>query len=78
MVADSGGIYLLSMKCPTCKGNQIKRILYGMPDFENFDFDKYQIGGCTGMDEGPTHWCVDCEEGFSRPSRKKVLNLNTD
>lgn len=46
----------------------MKKIVYGMPDFESFDFDKYEIGGCTDMDTGPTHWCVDCEKGF----RKKL------
>jgi 2,4-dienoyl-CoA reductase-like NADH-dependent reductase (Old Yellow Enzyme family) len=30
-------------------------------------------GGCTGGDDGPKHWCTDCEEGFSKPSRQKVL-----
>ena len=51
----------------------MKKIVYGMPDFENFDFEKYQVGGCTGGDDGPKHWCTDCEEGFSKPSRQKVL-----
>jgi len=58
------------MRCPKCLGPNVKEIVYGMPDFENFDFDKYQVGGCTGMDEGPTHWCVDCEEGFSKARLK--------
>jgi hypothetical protein len=48
----------------------VKEIVYGMPDFENFDFEKYEVGGCTGMDEGPTHWCVDCEEGFSKATTR--------
>jgi phage FluMu protein Com len=58
----SGGNYLLNMRCPACKGNNVKQILYGMPDFENFDFEKYEVGGCTDMDEGPTHRCVDCSK----------------
>ena len=66
-------MYLSSMKCPKCLGSNVKEIVYGMPDFENFDFEKYEIGGCTVMDDGPQHWCTDCEEGFSKPSRKKVL-----
>ena len=49
----------------------MKKIVYGMPDIENFDFEKYEIGGCTGMDEGPKHWCTDCEEGFSKDRAKK-------
>jgi hypothetical protein len=66
-------MYLSSMKCPKCLGSNVKKIVYGMPDIENFDFDKYQVGGCTGGDDGPKHWCTDCEEGFSKPSRQKVL-----
>ena len=44
----------------------MKEILYGMPDFESFDFDKYQVGGCTVMDGQATHWCVDCSKGFRK------------
>jgi len=32
--------------CPECKKeNTVKRILYGMPG-EDFDFEKYIVGGC--------------------------------
>ena len=48
----------------------MKEIVYGMPDIESFDFDKYEIGGCTDMDTGATHWCVDCSKGFRRRVRK--------
>ena len=58
------------MKCPKCLGDKVKKIVYGMPDFENFDFEKYEVGGCTGGDDGPTHWYVDCSEGFKRKLRK--------
>jgi len=54
------------MKCPKCLGLNVKEIVYGMPDFESFDFDKYQVGGCTVMDGQPTHWCVDCSKGFRK------------
>ena len=62
----------MSMKCPKCLGSNVKEIVYGMPDFESFDFDKYEIGGCTDMDTGPTHWCVDCGKGFRRKFRKDL------
>ena len=52
----------------------MKRILYGMPDFEKFDFEKYEVGGCIGGDDGPTHWCVDCSEGFRRKIRDNNVN----
>jgi hypothetical protein len=45
-----------------------------MPDFENFDFKKYEVGGCTVMDGQPTHWCTDCEKGFRRKLIVKNIN----
>ena len=54
------------MKCPKCLGANVKESVYGMPDFENFDFEKYEIGGCTVMENQPTHWCTDCEKGFKK------------
>ena len=64
------------MKCPKCLGANVKEIVYGMPDFENFDFEKYEIGGCTDMDRGPTHWCTDCEKGFSISRKKRNKNYS--
>jgi hypothetical protein len=61
------------MKCPKCLGLHVKEIVYGMPDIESFDFEKYEIGGCTVMDTGPTHWCVDCSKGI-----RKKLKLNKE
>lgn len=54
------------MKCPKCLGTKEKKIVYGMPDFENFNFEKYEVGGCVIEENAPTHWCVDCEEGFKQ------------
>jgi hypothetical protein len=62
------------MKCPKCLGDKVKKIVYGMPDFENFDFEKYEVGGCTVMDGQPTHWCTDCEKGFRRKLIVKNIN----
>jgi hypothetical protein len=64
------------MRCPKCQGSNVKKVVYGMPDFESFDFDKYEIGGCTDMDTGPTHWCVDCSKGFRK--RGYVDELSKD
>ena len=69
----SAQAYISRMKCPKCLGLNVKKVIYGMPDLENFDFDKYEIGGCTDMDTGPTHWCVDCSKGF-----RKKLKLNKE
>jgi len=64
------------MKCPKCQGLNTMKVVYGMPDFESFDFEKYEIGGCTDMDTGPTHWCVDCSKGFRK--RGYVSELSKD
>ncbi len=48
--------------CPQCgeKGS-IRKILYGMPDPETFDFEKFAVGGClvSGMD--PDVNCRECD-----------------
>ena len=54
----------------------MKEIVYGMPDFENFDFEKYEVGGCTVMEGQPTHWCTDCESGFSISRKKRNKNYS--
>jgi hypothetical protein len=40
------------LNCPACNSPAVKEIVYGFPDVENFDFDKYEVGGCcvTGSD----------------------------
>jgi hypothetical protein len=52
--------------CPECERvGTLRKILYGMPDPENFDFDKYAVGGCvvTGFD--PDIACRECDwSGF--------------
>ena len=58
-----------------CQGSNVKKVVYGMPDFESFDFEKYEIGGCTDIDTGPTHWCVDCSKGF-RNARAFLCSFN--
>jgi len=41
---------LLVMKvkliCPDCGSFEVKKIAYGFPDFDNFDFDRFEVGGC--------------------------------
>ena len=59
---------LRSFSCPKCgqKGN-LQRIIYGMPDPETFDFEKYAVGGCclSGDAKDPDVQCRECEwEGF--------------
>jgi hypothetical protein len=47
----------------------MRQILYGMPDPEIFDFEKYAVGGCciSGDGSDPDIQCRSCEwEGFRK------------
>jgi hypothetical protein len=54
--------------CPECgQIGTLRTILYGMPDPETFDFEKYAVGGCCISGDGldPDVQCNQCEwEGF--------------
>ena len=54
--------------CPSCqKLGTLRKIIYGMPDPETFDFEKYAVGGCciNGDGSDPDLSCKNCEwEGF--------------
>jgi len=41
----------------------LRKILYGMPDPEVFDFEKYAVGGCCFNGDGsdPDIACRECE-----------------
>lgn len=41
----------------------LRKILYGMPDPETFDFEKYAVGGCCLNGDGtdPDVACKECE-----------------
>ncbi|NCZ46414.1 MAG: hypothetical protein EBX59_02395 [Betaproteobacteria bacterium] len=60
----SGERYLLGMKtrliCPACNSPEVKEIAYGFPGSE-FDFDKYEVGGCCVTDNDPDFKCMKCE-----------------
>lgn len=46
--------------CVRCgKVGLIKEIVYGMPD-DDFDFDKFIVGGCCVYPGNPTHGCNGC------------------
>ena len=51
----------IKLRCPSCQGDQIKEIIYGMPDPESFDFEKYEVGGCCVTDNDPDFKCMKCE-----------------
>ena len=59
---------LQSLTCPECgEIGTLRKILYGMPDPEHFDFEKYAVGGCCISGDGldPDVRCRECDwEGF--------------
>lgn len=55
---------LRTLSCPQCGQKGIlQRIIYGMPDPETFDFEKYAVGGCCISGDGtdPDIRCKDCD-----------------
>lgn len=49
--------------CPDCgEIGTLRTILYGMPDPETFDFEKYAVGGCCVSPDGidPDVACKAC------------------
>ncbi len=48
------------LRCPSCEGDEIKEIIYGLPDPEHFDFEKYEVGGCLVSDDDQTYKCSSC------------------
>lgn len=49
--------------CPGCsKVGSLRKIVYGLPDLENFDFEKYAVGGCCIIGDGsdPDVRCNSC------------------
>lgn len=59
-----------SLICPECGViGTIRQILYGMPDPDVFDFEKYAVGGCCMNGDGtdPDTQCRNCEwEGLRK------------
>ena len=59
---------LKSAQCLSCgQRGTLRKIVYGMPDTENFDFDRFAVGGCCVSEDvkDPDVRCRECEwEGF--------------
>lgn len=60
-------------KCTNCNSENIARILYGMPDFnESMEKDiaekKIVLGGCVIFDHAANWKCTDCETYYYRSS----------
>ena len=57
-------VSLEALGCPECgQIGTLRKIVYGMPDPENFDFEKYAVGGCyiNGNGSDPDLRCKSCE-----------------
>jgi hypothetical protein len=53
-----------SLVCPGCREiGTLRKIVYGMPDPESFDFEKYAMGGCclNGDGSDPDLRCKSCD-----------------
>ena len=63
--------YEVKLECPKCGTNgDIHKIIYGMPTGD-FDFEKYEVGGCVMMGEMPNWKCRNCGwEGIRKPRQK--------
>ena len=57
-----------ALMCPECQEiGTLRKIIYGLPDPENFDFEKYAVGGCciSGDGRDPDIQCRSCDwSGF--------------
>jgi len=52
------------LACPECgQVGTLRTILYGMPDPDTFDFEKYAVGGCCMNGDGsdPDIRCKVCD-----------------
>ena len=61
--------------CPECQQiGTLRKILYGMPDPETFDFEKYAVGGCCVEGDGsdPDVACKAC--GWSGMRNELLLS----
>lgn len=51
---------LSQTRCPKCgHSGHLKEIIYGMPS-NDFDFDKYAVGGCIIEVNAPNVECQNC------------------
>ena len=56
----------------------VRKILYGMPDPETFDFEKYAVGGCCMNEDGndPDIACKACDWSGLRASLEGGTSLD--
>jgi hypothetical protein len=59
------------LECPECRQiGTLRKIIYGMPDPETFDFENYAVGGCCMNGDGsdPDISCKACDWTGTRGS----------
>jgi hypothetical protein len=55
---------IIGLACPRCSEiGTLRNIVYGLPDPETFDFEKYAVGGCCMNGDGtdPDVSCRACD-----------------
>lgn len=63
----------LSAQCSKCGSTHIKRVIYGMPDFETMNEAKYIYAGCVVGDDDPQYQCADCGKQYkTKPLMKQA------
>jgi hypothetical protein len=66
---------LKMLNCPECgQIGTLRKIIYGMPDPDRFDFEKYAVGGCCMNGDGsdPDVSCRECDwSGFRDKMEEK-------
>jgi hypothetical protein len=71
MTTKPGKRSIKGLACPGCgQVGALRKILYGMPDPETFDFEKYAVGGCCMNGDGsdPDVACRTCDWSGMRSS----------
>jgi ribosomal protein L37AE/L43A len=58
-------------KCPVCSHEQVARIMYGLPTFDDQLEQQLQagaitLGGCCITDDDPSWECTNCEQKIYR------------
>ena len=56
-------------KCPFCKSDDIKEIIYGLLSVD-FDYSKYVPGGCVVTPDSPKWHCDNCFAKFKKSSKR--------
>ena len=69
---------ITSLICPGCSEiGTLREIVYGMPDPENFDFEKYAAGGCciNGDGSDPDIRCSLCGWEGQRAEQGQIVTV---